>query len=252
MRQSLAFRAICGIATFAAALVAQVHGVHAQAPATEPAAAAQSARRPNVLLIVTDDQRPDTIHALGNTAIRTPNLDRLVDRGTSFTRAVCAYPICHVSRAEMLTGCTAFRAIQPYPAGKLNDALPRLSDVLRDAGYQTCYVGKWHTTGRPSTRGYEEAFGLFASGGNLPLTYPLDRFGKPHTGYRGWVFQTDEGMKLPEQGVGLTPDTDAEIATGAIDFLLDRDDRKKDGPLTPCFLNVNFSAPRERRMAPRF
>src|SRR5665213_2115968 len=51
---------------------------------------AEPARRPNVLFILADDQRPDTIHALGNRLIETPNLDRLVASGMSFTRAVCA------------------------------------------------------------------------------------------------------------------------------------------------------------------
>lgn len=212
--------------------------------------AAAPPKRPNVLLIVTDDQRPDTIHALGNAAIRTPNLDRLVARGTTFTRAVCAYPICHVSRAELLTGCTAFRAIQPYPDGKLNDALPRLSDTLRDAGYHTAYVGKWHTTGRPSTRGYDDAFGLFASGGNLPLTIPLDRFGKPNTGYRGWVFQTDDGQRFPNRGVGLTPNISEDFAQAAIDFLSKYYLTEPD-PNRPFFLHVNFTAPHDPRFTPK-
>src|SRR4051812_18644677 len=64
---------------------------------------------PNVLLIVADDQRSDTIAALGNPHIQTPYLDALVRRGTSFTRATCAHPLCHPSRAELLTGCTGFR-----------------------------------------------------------------------------------------------------------------------------------------------
>src|SRR5689334_22561804 len=85
--------------------------------------AAEPKSRPNVLLIVTDDQRPDTIAALGNPVTRTPTLDRLVREGTTFTRAVCAYPICVTSRAELLTGCVAFRAQQPYATGPLNDSL---------------------------------------------------------------------------------------------------------------------------------
>ena len=67
-----------------------------------------SAARPNILLIVSDDQRPDTIHALGNERIATPNLDRLVNEGCAFTRATCGNPICTPSRAEILTGTCSF------------------------------------------------------------------------------------------------------------------------------------------------
>lgn len=201
-------------------------------------------RRPNVLLIVTDDQRFDTIQALSNATIRTPNLDRLVIRGTSFTRAVCAYPICVSSRAELLTGCTAFRAQQPYAVGKLNDSLPRWPEVMKASGYRTLYVGKWHTTGKPTTRGYLESRGLYSSGGGqLPLTHPLDRLGQPVTGYRGWVLQDDRGQTFPERGVGLTPNISEAFADAAIE-LLERPDER------PFFLHVNFTAPHDPRFMP--
>ena len=56
--------------------------------------------RPNILLFCTDQQRFDTIHALGNEHIRTPNLDRLVNQGFTFTNAYCQTPICTPSRAS--------------------------------------------------------------------------------------------------------------------------------------------------------
>ena len=65
--------------------------------------------KPNFLVLVTDDQRPDTISALGNPRIHTPNLDRLVENGTTFTNFLCSNPLCVPSRAEILTGCTGFR-----------------------------------------------------------------------------------------------------------------------------------------------
>ena len=73
--------------------------------------------RPNILFLLSDDQRPDTIGALGNDTIRTPHLDRLVREGTAFTRAVTASPICVSSRAEILTGSTGFHA--EYPVQRL-------------------------------------------------------------------------------------------------------------------------------------
>ncbi len=75
-------------------------------PAAEPPAAS---RPPNGLFLLTDDQRPDTIGALGNPLIHTPHLDGLVRRGTAFTRAVSPNPLCVPSRAEILTGCSGFR-----------------------------------------------------------------------------------------------------------------------------------------------
>jgi arylsulfatase A-like enzyme len=84
-----------------------------------PVVAAAADRAPNILLLVTDDQRLDTIGALGNAHIKTPNLDQLASRGLVFTRATCAHPLCYPSRAELLTGCTGFRN-GSYSAVKLN------------------------------------------------------------------------------------------------------------------------------------
>jgi arylsulfatase A-like enzyme len=64
----------------------------------------KKSERPNILWICTDQQRYDTIHALGNKYIRTPNIDKLVETGTAFAHAYCQSPICTPSRASFLTG----------------------------------------------------------------------------------------------------------------------------------------------------
>ena len=115
---------------------------------------------PHILLVVSDDQRPDTIHALGNAVIETPNLDRLVAQGTSFSRAYAGYPICHVSRAQILTGTPAFVALPQYPAGAIDPSLATLAGTLQKAGYHTSYTGKWHNDGHPTQRGYTTPSGL--------------------------------------------------------------------------------------------
>ena len=124
-----------------------------------------AAERPNVLLLVSDDQRPDTIHELGNDLIRTPNLDRLVREGCAFTRATCANPICTPSRAEILTGCTSFRNGVHDFGRKVNPDVPLMARWFADAGYHTWYVGKWHNDGAPTERGYERTNGLYRGGG---------------------------------------------------------------------------------------
>ncbi len=201
-----------------------------------------SSRRPNVLLVVSDDQRPDTVHALGNPIIQTPTLDRLVREGTAFTRAIAANPICVPSRAEIMTGCDSFRNGVPA-GGRIRPDLVLWAQAMRDAGYHSWYVGKWMNDGRPTTRGYEETLGLFAGGGAKWWVDQLDYHGRPVTGYRGWIFQDDQGHKFPEKGVGLTPDISKEFAEAAIRFI-----RRK--PKKPFFLHVNFTAPHDPLLMP--
>ena len=107
--------------------------------------AAAPGTRPNILWICTDQQRYDTIHALGNRHIRTPNLDRLVASGVAFTHAHCQTPICTPSRASFLTGM--------YPStvhGCINgndhwdDAAPLVTRTLADVGYDCGLAGKLH------------------------------------------------------------------------------------------------------------
>jgi len=198
-------------------------------------------KRPNVLLIVADDMRPDAIAALGNSQIQTPNLARLVQRGTAFTRASCAHPLCHPSRAELVTGCTGFRN-GTFSELKLNPGVPLWPRVMRDAGYRTCYVGKWHTAGRPSQVGYVECDGLYGSGkaGDQPY---VDFRGREATGYRGWQFQTDDGKRFPEKGIGLTPNISADFTDAAIRLIEKQSEQ-------PFFVHVNFTAPHDPRIWP--
>lgn len=197
-------------------------------------------RRPNVLFLFSDDQRPDTIHALGNRLIETPHLDRLAREGTVFTRAVSPNPLCVTSRTEIMSGCCGIRNGR-IEFGKLAPDHVLWTDVLRAAGYHTWHVGKWHVPGRPTTRGYEESLGLFAGGG--PKVEAVDFCGRPVTGYVGWVLQTDDGRRFPERGVGLTPAISATFADAAIAFLQRRSEK-------PFFLQVNFTAPHDPLLIP--
>ena len=202
------------------------------------------ARQPNILFIVSDDQRPDTIRALGNKIIQTPNLDRLVARGAVFSRAIAAYPICHVSRAEILTGCCAFRALPAYPGGALDPKLATFAATFRKAGYTTCYTGKWHNDGQPRSRGYTTTSGLFSSGGAKGSKgAEFDTQGHRATGYTGWTFKKDDGAVETDKGVGLTPRTSEHVADGAISFIKQKHDK-------PFLLHVNFAAPHDPRMMP--
>ncbi len=150
----------------------------------------------------------------------------------------------------MLSGLNCF-CNGMLTAKRMRDHVMLWPEVMRRAGYHTWHVGKWHTSDRPSTRGYEEVDGLFGSG-KAPAQPQPDRHGRPVTGYVGWQFQTDDGRRMPEKGIGLTPNISAEFAGAAIRVLRRRVDR-------PFFLHVNFTAPHdplffppgfERRYAP--
>ena len=104
-------------------------------------------KRPNILWICTDQQRWDTVAALGNSYVSTPNLDRLVREGVAFERAYCQSPICTPSRASFLTGM--------YPSSlRVNrngnptfpDFPPLITKTLADSGYDCGLIGKLHLT----------------------------------------------------------------------------------------------------------
>lgn len=100
--------------------------------------------RPNIIFIVTDDQRWDALGCVGNPVIHTPNMDRLADQGVRFANAFATTPICAASRASLLTGlwerAHGYTFGQPPLASELVAmSYPRL---LRAAGYRTGFVGK--------------------------------------------------------------------------------------------------------------
>lgn len=118
-----------------------------QTSLTASAAQPGPVERPNILLFCTDQQRFDTIHALGNVNIRTPNLDRLLSEGAAFTNAYCQTPICTPSRASFMTGCYASslhvnrNGNAYFPPQHTNKLISR---ILSEAGYDCGMVGKFH------------------------------------------------------------------------------------------------------------
>lgn len=204
--------------------------------------AAPRQQRPNIILLVADDLRADALHGYGNRITRTPNLDRLSRDGVTFTRASCAHPLCHPSRAEIMTGCTGFRN-GAHAGGRIRTDVPRFAATLRDAGYRTWYSGKWHNNGRPKDHGYERSSGAYFGGGGKWAKPEKDWKGREITGYKGWIFESEDGKPQPELGVGLTPEISKLIADSAIRVIEQRDN-------APYFLHVNFTAPHDPLIMP--
>lgn len=119
--------------------------------------------KPNILCIVMDDLRAEFLSAFGGPAPRTPHMDRMVERGTTFRNQFVATPICTPGRAELLTGRHCWRNGVPWfqiPIDTDCDLLPR---VLARSGYHTVHVGKWHNDGHPADRGYARTRRVFTN-----------------------------------------------------------------------------------------
>ncbi|HVX46017.1 MAG TPA: sulfatase-like hydrolase/transferase [Mycobacteriales bacterium] len=117
-------------------------------------------RRPNVLIVMSDEQSWDTMGCTGNPAARTPNLDSLCAESTSFDHAYTPFPLCCPSRASLWT------SRMPRHHGVLGNwrpIVPQLREAgaaqaFRQAGYHTIYTGKWHVPGTtPAQMGWADA-----------------------------------------------------------------------------------------------
>lgn len=100
--------------------------------------------RPNVLFILCDDLRPDALGCYGSKHVQTPNIDALARYGVRFANAFCTTSLCSPSRASILTGVYAHRHGVRDNFTELPASLPHWPGRLRESGYATAYVGKWH------------------------------------------------------------------------------------------------------------
>ncbi len=182
--------------------------------------------RPNVLLLFADDQRADTIGAWGNAHIRTPNLDRLVRRGTSFRGNYCfgsnSGAVCVPSRAMLMSGRTWFDV--PHDL----HGVTVLPELLREAGYTTFATGKWHN-GEPSfVRAFPRGKSVF---------------------FGGMADHTQVAVADVEQGHVVNRRTaekfsSEQFADAAVEFL---ESQRGEGPF---FCYVAFTAPHDPRNPP--
>ncbi|MEX0936279.1 MAG: sulfatase-like hydrolase/transferase [Pirellulales bacterium] len=131
----------------------------------------RSPRRPNILVVLCDDLGYGDLACYGNATIQTPHLDRLASQGVRFSQCYAAAPVCSPSRAGLLTGRIPNRVgvYDWIPAGS-EVHLPRdeisVAALLKQAGYATAHVGKWHLCGKfnreahpqPADHGFDHWF----------------------------------------------------------------------------------------------
>ncbi len=195
-------------------------------------------KRPNILWFCTDQQRYDTIHAMGNPHINTPNLDRLVEEGVAFTHAFCQSPICTPSRASFLTG--------RYPAnvrGCMNgneewgEGAPLVTALLAESGYDCGLSGKFHlagASGREEPRPKNDGYRVFHWSHD-----PEDRFPSGHA-YADWLAAQGYSLRdLREDPASIPPELHQTTwcTDRAIEFLSEK--RRKG----PWLMSVNVFDP---------
>lgn len=203
-------------------------------------------RRPNILLLMTDQHRFDFLGCV-NRAVHTPNIDQLAASGVRFTNAYSCTPSCTPARAALLTGLGPWRnGMLGY--GRLADRYPReMPAMLGEAGYRTMAIGKLHYAPQRNLHGFQEAL-LDESGRVESPGFTSD--------YRAWFARVAPGRDPDATGIGwndyaarpyaLPEELHPTRWTGdrAVEWLQSYRDE------APYFLKVSFARPHSPYDAP--
>jgi arylsulfatase A-like enzyme len=204
---------LIGLLGTASPVLAQPASRQQDRPAPAPA---RDAQRPNLLFVLVDDMGFGDLSVMGDKKVQTPHLDRLAREGVLMTKFYDAAPICSSSRAGFLTGrypasvgfvgITASRADNTAlgQVDWLDPKLPNLAALLKDAGYATAHIGKWHLGGgrdigdapRPTAYGFDQSFTTFEGLGPRVLVSDEERdlaaqSDKLGNGARFWEIKTN-------------------------------------------------------------
>ena len=137
--------------------------------ASVPLLSAQTpAARPNVVLIMTDQQSNSALTANGNPYLKTPAMDSLVAEGVSFIQSYATYPVCSPARASIMTGRMPHEAGVRQNGEAIVAGMPTMGEHFRANGYSTHYAGKWHLPqGFGDPQGFEKLIGGDSLGANM-------------------------------------------------------------------------------------
>jgi arylsulfatase A-like enzyme len=196
---------------------------------------AVKAQRPNIIYIMTDDMGYGDLSCYGRKDYSTPNLDKLASQGMKFINAYSAAPVCTPTRVAFMTGRYPARArvglMEPLTTSNrdsgigLTADIPSLATLVRQSGYETALIGKWHLGFRPA---------------NSPNSNGFDYFFGIHSGAADYISHKGDGRKDDlyenENPVAVEGYMTDIIADKAIRYL-------KQSHQKPFFLSINFTAP---------
>ncbi len=211
----------------------------------------KNTHKPNIVLLFTDDQRYNTIHALGNPDIHTPNMDRLVRMGTAFTHAHIpsgtSGAICMPSRAMLHTGRSLF-----HLQGEGQDIPPdhtTLGEHLRQNGYYTHGMGKWHNGPPAFNRSFDSGENIFFGGMWDHWNVPTNRY-DPTGEYDNVInftvdfYSSNEVTQMRADNVAFGVHSSELLSASAVDFINNYDRSE------PFFMYTAFLAPHDPRTMP--
>jgi arylsulfatase A-like enzyme len=212
---------------------------------------AQAARRPNFLIIYTDDQGIGDVGCYGAKDVKTPHMDRLAARGVRFTDWYSNSPVCSPSRAALLTGKYPQRVGIPvvlnssatFDTPGLRAGEVTLARELQKLSYRTAAIGKWHLGSvphsRPRAQGFDDFFGFYSGW--------IDGFShRYYVQTNPRVQQIYHDLWHNDTEVWEDPNYHTEVfARRAVEFL------GSQTPGNPFFLYVAFGAPHYPMIAPR-
>jgi choline-sulfatase len=236
--------------------------------------------KPNFLFLLTDDQTFETIHALNNNEIETPNMDKLANQGVTFTHCFnqgsWSSAVCVASRIMLITGQTVFRVAQnktyldnwAQPTNE-NDTIarevPLWQEVFSKNGYETSFIGKWHNSNYALLKNFDRAEAI---GSGMYETFDKNGSSKPGYGrsstdseWKPWdvsftghwtpkvkdMIYSEKGEKMMGKPYVAQEHTSELYADKAINYLqTDAKNLKK-----PFFMYVAFNAPHDPRQSPK-
>ena len=195
------------------------------------------AQRPNIIYIMTDDMGYGDLSCYGQKKYTTPNLDKLASQGVKFLNAYAAAPVCTPTRVALMTGRYPARTpvglMEPLRSPDLDSAygltkdIPSLALLMKESGYETALIGKWHLGFKPEQspiqNGFDYFFGIHSGGADY-FSYQGANEARTYDLYE------NDALVYPH---GYLTDL---LAQKSVSFIKQKHDR-------PFFLDISFNAP---------
>ncbi len=191
-----------------------------------------SSKHPNLLFVFADQMRGQDMGCMGNEQVITPNLDQLANEGVMLTNAISTYPLCCPARAMLMTGRYPLSNTVITNGPPLPDSEIGIGEVMKEAGYQTGYIGKWHLNGHPNAN-------QFVPPGSSRHGFDYWAATNINHKYFDSYYYRDTDEKIPIEG--WEPDTQTDLA---IQYM----EKYKDGP--PFCLFLSWGPPHDPYIAP--